>query len=39
MPKVSRRKENIKIREKIKKMEIQRTKTKSIKPRAGSLKR
>ena len=39
-PKVSRRKEIIKIREEINKIEIQKTiEKKSIKPRAGSLKR
>ena len=38
-PKVSRRKEIIKIREEINKIDIQKTIKKSIKPRAGSLKR
>ena len=39
-PKVSRRKEIIKIREEINKIEIQKNnRKKSIKPRAGSLKR
>ena len=37
--KVSRRKEIIKIKEEINKTEIQKQQTKSIKPRAGSLKR
>ena len=39
-PKISRRREIMKIREEINKIEIQKTKgKKSIKPRAGSLKR
>ena len=37
-PKVSRRKEIIKIREEINKIKIQKTVEKSIKPRASSLK-
>ena len=37
-PKVSRRKEIIKIREEINKIEIKKIEKKSIKPRAGSLK-
>ena len=38
-PKVSRRKEIIKLREEINKIEVKKIEKKSIKPRAGSLER